>query len=186
MIFQIKGTSSPLNIIIAYTQNVAFQYGLSTVDYFGQKVGTILITVLEIWNPDYFRLLLHPLCISSSLKPMHCILFQYNIIAINPLLFTGIIYFCINFEKLVIFHPLRKCLSNSWDPKAAILHTFATFFLLSYTKLLYTSLSLLLVVHSYNVSGRKLPNSAVLLFDPSIKFLHSIMLLMLPLHCSLS
>ena len=57
MIFQIKGTSSPLNIIIAYTQIVAFQYGLSTVDYFGQKAGTVLITVLEIWNLDYFRLL---------------------------------------------------------------------------------------------------------------------------------
>ena len=172
MIFQIKGTSSPLNIIIAYTQNVAFQYGLSTVDYFGQKVGTIIITVLDIWNLDYFRLLLHPLCISSSLTAIHCILFQY-IIAIYPLLFTGMTYFCINnIEKFVIFHPLRGCLSKSWDPKTTILHTFATFFLFSYTKLLYTSISLLLVVHSYNVTGKKSPNSAVLLFDPSIKFLH--------------
>ena len=171
MIFQIKGTSSPLNIIIAYIQNVAFQYGLSTTDYFGQKVSTIIFTILDIWNLDYFRFLLYPLCIDSSLKAIHCILFQY-IIAIYPLLFTGIIYFCINIEKIVIFHPLRKYLSKSWDPKATILHTFATFFLLSYTKLLYTSLSLLLAVHAYNVTGKISPKSAFLLFDPSIKFLH--------------
>ena len=43
-----------------------------------------------------------------------------------------------------------------------------------YTKLLFTSLSLLLVVQSYNSTGQKISNLAVLLFDPSIKFLHSV------------
>ena len=57
-------------------------------------------------------------------------------------------------------------------PKKSILHTFTTFFLLPYTKLLFTSLSLLLAVHSYNITGQKVSNSAVLLFDPSIRFFH--------------
>ena len=181
MIFQIKGTSSPLNIIIAYIQNIAFQYelsGLYYVQYFGQKVNAIFATILGIWNLNYFRFVLPPLCISSSLKAVDCVLFQY-ILAIYPLLFTGVAYFCIDHQGFVIcYSPFKKYLSKvcktmSWDPKTTILHTFATFFILSYTKLLFTSLCLLLVVHSYNDTGQRVSKSEVLLFDPSIRFLHS-------------
>ena len=181
MIFQIKGTSSPLNIIIAYIQNIAFQYELSDlyyVEYFGQKLNVIIATIFGIWNLDYFRFVLPPLCISSSLKAVDCVLFQY-ILAIYPLLFTGVAYFCIDHQIIVIcYSPFKKCLSKvcktmSWDRKKTTLHTFATFFLLSYTKLLFTSLSLLLAVHSYNDTAQRVSKSAILLFDPSIRFLHS-------------
>ena len=183
MIFQIKGTSSPLNIIIAYIQNIAFQYELSGLYYYvqyflGQKANAIITTILGISNLDYFRFVLPPLCISSSLKAVDCVLFQY-ILAIYPLLFTGVAYFCIDHQGFVICcSPFKKCLSKvcktmSWDPKRTILHTFATFFLLSYTKLLFTSFSLLLAVHSYNDTGQRVSKSTVLLFDPSIRFLHS-------------
>ena len=175
MLLQIKGTSSPLNIIIAYIQNIAFECKLAEFYYLGKRASTVFTTILGIWNLDYFRLVLPPLCISSSLKAIHCILFQY-VLAIYPLLFTGVIYFCIDRQRFVICSPLIKCLNKfckSWDPKRTILHTFATFFLLSYTKLLFTSLSLLLAVHSYNITGQNVPNSAVLLLDPSIKLFHS-------------
>ena len=173
MIFQIKGTSSPHNIIIAYIQSIAYENELSILDYFGNRVRIIITTIFAIWNLDYLRLVLHPLCISSSLKALDCILLQY-VLAIYPLLFTGIIYYCIDRQRIVICSPLRKYkICETWDPKRTILHTFAGFFLLSYSKLLFTSLSLLLVVQSYNVTGQKVSNSAVLLFDPSIRFLHS-------------
>ena len=106
MIFQIKGTSSPLNIVIAYIQNVAFQYELSMVYFFGENLNTIIITILNIWNLDYFRLVFRPQCISPSLKAIDCVLFQY-ILAIYPLLLTGIIYFCINLQKPAIFYPMH-------------------------------------------------------------------------------
>ena len=66
MIFQVKGTSSPLNIVIAYIQNVAFQYELSVVYSFCQKVSTIIITILNIWNLDYFVLINNAACFESS------------------------------------------------------------------------------------------------------------------------
>ena len=92
MLLQIKGTSSPLNIVIAYIQNIAFEYKLSEFYYLGKKANAVFTTILGIWNLDYFRLVLPPLCVSSSLKVIHCVLFQY-ILAIYPLLFIGIIYF---------------------------------------------------------------------------------------------
>ena len=176
MILQIKGTSSPLNIIIAYIQNVAFECELSKFYFLGKQASTVITTILGIWNLDYFRLVFRPLCISSSLTAINCILFQY-ILAIYPLLFTSVVYLCIDHQRFAICcSPFKKCLNKAckeWHPKRTILHTFATLFLLSYTKLLFTSLSLLLAVHSYDVTGQKISESAVLLFDPSIRFLHS-------------
>ena len=67
--------------------------------------------------------------------------------------------------------PIRKCFKifhTTWDPKKTILNIFATFFLLSYSKLLFVSISLLLAVQSYNCEGTM--NSMILLFDPSISF----------------
>ena len=88
MLLQIKGTSSPLNIIIAYIQNIAFGCKFSEFYYLGKKANAIFTTILGIWNLDYFRLVLPPLCISSSLKAILCVLFQY-ILAVCPfLLFT--------------------------------------------------------------------------------------------------
>ena len=67
--------------------------------------------------------------------------------------------------------PLRKCFKifhTTWDPKRTILNTFATFFLLSYSKLLFVSVSLLLAVQSYDREGTM--NSTILVFDHSISF----------------
>ena len=159
IIFQIKGTSSPLNIIIAiaYIQNIVMP----------------------------------PLCISSSLKAVDCVLFRC-IHAIYPLLFTGVDYFCNDHQGFVICcSPFKKCLSKvcktkSWDPKRTVLHTFATFFLLSYTKLLFKSfrLSLLLDVHSYTmILGKEFQNQQFCcLILPSGFFILNIFL-MLQLYC---
>ena len=68
MVLQFKGTSSPFNIIIAYVQNTAFVYDLNNVVLLGQKVNTVIATVVGVWNLDYFRLVYHPLCISTSLN----------------------------------------------------------------------------------------------------------------------
>ena len=72
--------------------------------------------------------------------------------------------------------PLRKIyghLNVRCDPKQSILSTFATFLLLSYSKLLFVSSNFLYAIQLYNNTGDLVPNSTVLLFDPSILFFHS-------------
>ena len=70
--------------------------------------------------------------------------------------------------------PFRKCFNNtSWNPRRTILNTFATFLLLSYSKLLFTSLHLLLASPSYNSRGERISSSAQLFYDPTINFFHS-------------
>lgn len=73
-------------------------------------------------------------------------------------------------------YPIRKCFKSicaAWNPKTTILSTFATFFLLSYSKFLFVSIGLLLAVVSYNSKGETVSNSAVLLYDPTIRYFHS-------------
>ena len=73
----------------------------------------------------------------------------------------------------VVCMPLRKLYhynKGRWNPKQSILSTFATFLLLSYSKLLFVSCNFLFTVKSYNSTGDPIPNSNVLLYDPSIQY----------------
>ena len=60
-----------------------------------------------------------------------------------------------------------------WNPKQSILSTFATFLLLSYSKLLFVSCSFLVAAQSYNITGDLIPDSTVLLHDPSVPYFKS-------------
>ena len=75
--------------------------------------------------------------------------------------------------------PLKLLWYKNWRPKETILCTCATFLLLSYSKFLSVSISLLFHMHAYKCSGEVIPNSSVLLYDPSIKFLDSKVVLFL-------
>ena len=186
-LFEIKGTSSPLNIIILYAQIGALGFKISgimknaLVCFVGKRMTIALETVLGVWNLDFLNVAFPHLCIDPSFKALNTLLFDY-IIALSPLVLSVVIYTLIqlydrNFKLVVIVClPLTKCFSkcsDSWNPKQKILNTFATFFLLSYTKLLFTSIQFVLVVYSYNSKGEQISDSGVLLLDPSVKSFHS-------------
>ena len=109
------------------------------------------------------------------------LLFDY-VIAIYPLILTIIILLCLELYdrnyRLIIFlsSPLQlysNLFCTNWDPKKRILNTSATLFLLSYSKLLFVSIGLLLPIQSYNSQGVVVTHSTVLLYDPTITFFHS-------------
>ena len=188
MVLQIKGTASPWNIIISYSQLVvnALMYDVYMRNhfkcYFGNKVTTLVITILGMSNLDFLRLVIPPLCISSSLRAINTLFFDY-IIALYPIFITVCVYALIELHdrncKVIAFVslPLRKLylyfFHGRWDPKQSILSTFATFLLLSYSKLLFVSCNFLLAVQSYNSTGDLIPDSTVLLYDPNIVFFRS-------------
>ena len=186
-LFEIKGTSSPMNIIILYAQIGTLGFEISSVMknallcFVGKRMAYALLTVIGVWNLDFLNVAFPHLCIDPSFKAINILLFYY-IIALSPLVLSVVIYTLIqlydrNFRLVVIVClPITKCFSkcsDSWNPKRKILNTFATFFLLSYTKLLFVSIEFLLVVYSYNSKGEQVSDSGVLLLDPSVKSFHS-------------
>ena len=179
ILLQIKGTSSPLNITVIYIQLGVLGYRLSgtlhtkLVCSFGHSVATVVVSVLSILNMDFFREFLPPICVllSKSLKSIHVLLFDY-LVTIYPLfptilIFLGLDFYDRNFKLFVLIsYPIKRFLNyfhGSWDPKRNILNVYVTFFLLSYTKLLFVSISLLVAVNSYNKRGEL--TSTVLLYD---------------------
>ena len=102
-------------------------------------------------------------------------------IAIVPLLFTILVFLCIELYDrniwlvVLLSYPVR-CLTrfrSTWNPRKTILTTFASFFLLSYSKFMFISIKLLLAFYSYNSKGEPIADSAKLLLDPAIKPFHS-------------
>ena len=114
----------------------------------------VITSFYGIWNLDFFRYLIPPFCISPDLKLIH-IFSLYYISAFYPLVLIGITWTCIelhsrNSKPLTwIWSRIKKfCYfkRRQADSKSTIIDVFATFFLLSYTKLLFTSLYFLIFI----------------------------------------
>ena len=184
ILLQIKGTNSPYNIMTAYGQvgTNALMIGTSLYDkavcFTSKSFVTIAITISAMLNLDFFRLVIPPMCISTSMKSIDVIVLDY-VIAFYPIILTVFIYTFIELHDRncwVIYKPTYKLFEcfrhRDWKPKETVLNTFATFLLLSYSKFTFVSFSLFFVDSVYHCNGEVIPNSKVLLYDPSIRFLH--------------
>ena len=100
MLFQIKGTSSPLNMIIMYAQLITMglkidrSLHIRLSCYVGHTFTRVIVTSLGVFNLDFFHTIIPPLCVSSSFKSINVLLFDY-LITTYPLFLTMLIYLCI-------------------------------------------------------------------------------------------
>lgn len=188
--FRIKVTSSPMNAFVLFSQVIINILNTNPTLYAGLVYDTnehvyrlvqIALTCYGIWNLDFFLYLIPPFCISSALTGVHLLAFQY-IVAFYPILLLIVTYICIelhdhNFKPVVcIWRPFYKCFVycmrrwEGWEPKASIVNTFAAFLLLSYSKILFVSLKLLIPIQVYNNTGMPIQGSPVLYYDPTVQY----------------
>ena len=178
-------TSAPMNCFVMYSQLVVivlnqdpvFRGALMTeLDKTSLGVFKVILTGYGFWNLDFFHSLIPPFCVSQGLKNIHVLALQY-VSAFYPLLLIALTYACVelhghNFRPFVLlWKPLHRCCVNvrrRWDSKASIIDVFATFLLLSYSKLVIVSLYLLHSGSIYNVGSG---SSCVLRVDATVHFL---------------
>ena len=142
----------------------------------------IFYTVSGIWNLDFFRYLIPPFCVSDQISPLHIITLEY-IVAFYPLLLTIIVYICIQLHArdcwviVTLCKVFCKCFSSckqrwgrKWDPFASLVHTFAAFLLLSYSKILIVSLRLLSYTQLHLPTGGTFDPPRRVLHDPSLEW----------------
>ena len=100
------------------------------------------------------------------------------IVAVYPLLLTLVIYVCIEMYDsgvrvvVCVWRPFHVCFTHfrrRWNPKGSVINTFATFLLLSYSKLLTVSYKLLDASTLYNNTGKTF-GPAVLYYNTSIEY----------------
>ena len=117
-----------------------------------------MLTFYGVWNLDFFRYIIPSFCLSSNMSLIDTLALEYAV-AFYPLLLILLTYVCVELHdrgfKVLVFicKPLRICFRNRWDPKASLIHAFATFLLLSYSKLLFISYSILGSTNLYDTSG---------------------------------
>ena len=110
-----------------------------------------LLTVYGIWNLDFFRYLIPPFCINEDLTALQTVSLEY-LVAVYPLLLIKVTYILIELHDrdcrvlVLMWRPFHRCFTHfrrQWNPKATIIHAFASFLLLSYIKLAVISCTLL-------------------------------------------
>ena len=207
---RIKITSAPMNCFVMFSQivvNVATHsqqfYGplMAELDVTSRPIFKVIITGYGFWNLDYFRYLIPPFCVSQELKNIHVLALQY-VSAFYPLLLIALTYICVelhgrNFRPIVwLWKPFHRCCVNvrrRWDTKASLIDVFATFLVLSYSKLMFLSLFLLEGTKIYNADDQHVSGiSYVLKVDATVHYLSGehlpfaitgILILCSSLHC---
>ncbi len=139
--FQVRATSASLNFYIFICHFVAQYMNVFLSDI--SVVGRIIATTYSLWNLEFLYLFLPEFCVSESLSLLHVVMMKY-LVAFLPLCLITLTYFLMELYaydcRIIVFlcKPFTACfirLRRRWDPRGSIVHTFATFLLLSYTKL---------------------------------------------------
>ena len=194
IVFQVRLTSAPMTCFIMYSQLIVMAFyeecGLEhTKTAFSQvkfsdtdgtlRTGTkILLNLYGIFNLDFFRYVLPQFCISSHLKPIHIFFLDY-ISAFYSFLLIFLTWICVelhgrNFRPVVcLWRPFHRCfvgIRRGWNTKSDLVDVFASFFLLSYSKIMYQIVLTFDAeeINSYSLSDGHVSRGYVFTADVSI------------------
>lgn len=162
-------------ILYAITTNSSLYEVLITTT--NSKVLRFLLTVYGVWNLDFIRYLMPPLCISSGTKAINTFWFDI-VVVLYPFLLCCFLLLCVKLHNRnnrifsFILRPLGRIFRREWNLKCSAAVTFAVFLVSGYSKLLFTCLKLLKGVQAqHSINGTAVYNKLTFYYDPSIKYL---------------
>ena len=184
ILFDINITSGYANSYILFSQIVSLQVSIINIEYglafitknylHATYITLTLVSFYSIWNLDLGRSLTPNVCVGHSIETIDSIALQY----MSAFYGLGLVFitYCIvelhgyNFRLIVwLWKPFSKCFTRvrrRVNPRASLINAFATFLLLSYSKLTLTSIMLLTPSYLYNQTGH--PVTTVLLYDGTL------------------
>lgn len=174
VVFNVSLTSATANAFIFFSQTISATFSIYNVNSSPYSIlRSVYLAIYGIWNLDilnvvpFFQYCLHP-----EMKTISLIALEY-VIAIYPLVLIVVIYGFVaayNYDVRPVTwlcRPVYHCsirIRNSWNPKNSLIDAIAAFLLLSYTKLILTSIKLLRYTHLYDKEGTQ-PESTVVYYD---------------------
>ena len=171
--------SAPMNSFIFISQVITTAVNLIPSLYMSssaQGLPVMALTLYGIWNLDFFRYVIPPFCVNTNLRSIHVAVLEY-IVAFYPLLLIVATFVCIESHDrgcrvlVCLWKPFHKCLAmmrKRWDSTSSLIHAFAAFLILSYSKLFFVSFSLLNVTSMYNNRGIRVGH--VVFYDASLTY----------------
>ena len=191
ILFRIRLCADYINALVFFCNVTSAGLLLYRPDYvsfifpsdFERNAVSILLSVYDIINLNFFQKFYPPLCISEELTNMEVIALRY-LVAFYPLLLILVIYALVclydrNFRLLILvwrpFGAIISCFRKQFKVKHSLIHAFASFFLLSFFSFSVTSFSLLTTVNiqKYNNYGH---DEHVLYWDGSVAYNYTFIL----------
>ena len=184
VICRFSGTSPLLRGFITFCQGIVSPVcirALLTVARrrkFTELILRVLGSWYGIWNLDFFRTVLPPICL--DITPLQALVLDYAI-AFYPLLLVVVTYalICLHSRDVRIvvwlwrpFHKVFHSIKKDWDLEGSVVKAFATFFLLSYLKILNTTTDLLVYTEKYTLplGEQSYQTSYALYYDASVEY----------------
>ena len=179
--FNINVTSSHLRGVIWYSQTASMSSSIrivllaltiEKVQYF--SFAKALLAIHTLWNLDLFRSIIPNICLNVT--TLQALALEY-LIALYPFVLILFSYFLIVLHDrrvkfiVTVWKPFKKVLAifrKSWDICTSVLDSFATFFLLSYVKILSVTVDLLTPTEIYQLGSNI--SSFGLYYSPSVPY----------------
>ena len=168
VVFNVNVTSSRLHGVVWFSQTLSMpafvrvvMSSLSHGDPWLLKATQAFAVFYSFWNLDLFRSVIPEICLNVT--TLQTLALEY-LVALYPFVLILCSYFIIElYDKRVAFivtawKPLHKMLTifrMSWDVRTSVIDSFATFFLLSYVKILSVSTDLLVPTQVYQLGSSK-------------------------------
>ena len=164
IIFRVSATSPKLNAFILCIQIVLSPHNsriLAATSFKRNNFYFFLASWFGIWNLDFFRMVYTPFCLQPQTNSLHVISLDY-LIAVYSLMLVALSFgLAVLYDhnvKLIVclwkpLVPIFIKFRRDWNIRNSLLEAFATFFLLSYVKILSVSVDLLVPVWLYNEHG---------------------------------
>ena len=167
--FRINVASPKLNAVVVVCQIFAAPIHLRSLlkntNHF--IIVKILATIYGIWNLDFFRTIIPPICL--PLNGLQILALDY-LVALYPLILLLVFYALISAHErgiravVYLLRPLHRISAGfrrQWNIKQSVIGAFASFIVLSYMKLLITSSELVIYTdvrdpHVWDVAGKLL------------------------------
>ncbi len=184
LFFRINITTAPMVAFVFYSQIGVSTFLVMSNRYLFDTTLTyrflnVLVTFYGVWNLDFFRYIIPPFCVSPNIKPIH-ITFLYYISAFYPLCLIVASWLCIhlhsrNFKPAIwlwnkLYGYVFRRMKLKWDANNTMIDVFATFFLLSYAKLVFTSFRMISYGITINVHNSSVQEILHVKSDPSIGY----------------
>ena len=165
-----QGLVSPISMRAYLSVAVKKSYILTSVRVLGSIYG--------IWNLDFFRTVIPPICL--DITPLQALALDYAV-AFYPLVLIIITLTLISLHsrdvRIVVwlwkpFHSVFYKMKQDWDFEGSFVNALATFFLLSYLKILNVTTDLLVFTETYTLplGERSYQVKRALYYDASVEY----------------
>ena len=137
-------------------------------------VGHVSMALADVWNLHFLKFVLPSFCLSDRMTGIHVHMLNF-LTAVYPVLLMVTAYIAIQLHARncrcihFVWKPFGICLSkfqNRWSAGDSVIHTFATFIMLSSYTVTYDTLSIITSVNIHHVNGAV--SKKVLYYDPTV------------------